>query len=340
MYNQNISYKLLESFDEEQLFPELWNNLLAKGSSDVIFMTWQWQKVWWQVFGRGKLLIVVAVANQEPIAIAPLFAEYGMLYFVGSGGSDYLDFIGDINDPGILEGMLLFAIEQVPDFAGCQFYHILSHSKTTDLLSTVAKSQAWRIFDEGEWNCPALELKNFPEQAVAATRKKSLLRHEAYFKRSGELRVEHLKKSGDIEPYLNSFFEQHITRWGQTRFPSLFLDPLQKLFFITLCGVASETEWIRFTRISSSGRSIAFHFGFNYKNSFLWYKPTFDIDLAKHSPGEVLLRQLLLLSIEEHAHTFDFGLGDENFKKRFSTNTITVRTWGLYPPSATKENQQ
>ena len=32
------------------------------------------------------------------------------------------------------------------------------------------------------------------------------------------------------------------------------------------------------------------HFGFEYGGRFIWYKPTFDMQYEKHSPGEVLIR--------------------------------------------------
>ena len=63
----------------------------------------------------------------------------------------------------------------------------------------------------------------------------------------------------------------------------------------------------------------------------MWYKPSFAIDLARRSPGEVLLRQLILAAIEEGAKTFDFGLGDEAFKNRFATHVNKVNTYSLYP---------
>src|SRR4051812_22780233 len=110
--SSTISYRVIESFEDNSITPEKWNELLSHGSTDVIFMTWQWQRAWWQAFGRGKLLIVIAEKNEETIAIAPLFSEYGMIYFVGSGGSDYLDFIGGISDE-ILEGLFLKAIEEI-----------------------------------------------------------------------------------------------------------------------------------------------------------------------------------------------------------------------------------
>ena len=70
----------------------------------------------------------------------------------------------------------------------------------------------------------------------------------------------------------------------------------------------------------------------------MWYKPSFAIDLARHSPGEALLRQLLLAAIEEKACAFDFGLGEEAFKSRFATGIRYVRNWGLYAPDALKQS--
>lgn len=43
----------------------------------------------------GQLMLILAERNGQPVALAPLFADSGMVYFVGSGGSDYLDFVGD-----------------------------------------------------------------------------------------------------------------------------------------------------------------------------------------------------------------------------------------------------
>jgi CelD/BcsL family acetyltransferase involved in cellulose biosynthesis len=67
----------------------------------------------------------------------------------------------------------------------------------------------------------------------------------------------------------------------------------------------------------------------SFAGSFLWYKPSFQISLARRSPGEVLLRQLLLTAYAEGAATFDFGIGDEPFKYRFASTVPHVRTWTL-----------
>lgn len=327
----SIQYHCLSGFNDPMLSPEDWAALQYKGSGNTVFMSWHWQKTWWEVFGRGKLLLLLAVKNDEPVALAPLFADGGMLFFVGSGGSDYLDFIGDTNDPEIIKGLLQLAIENTPALLGCRFYHIHTSSATPQTLDMVARKLGWDCFDEGGMPCPMLSIKEFPEKAKAATEKKSLLRHEGWFNRNGGIEVQHYSLYEDILPHLDAFFDQHIARWSATPYPSLFVDPLQRRFYKRLSEVASDTGWLRFTIVYWQQQAIAFHFGMHYNRSFLWYKPTFDITLAKLSPGEVLLRQLLLKAMEEAAEYFDFGLGDEAFKDRFASSTLTVTNIGLYP---------
>ena len=223
------------------------------------------------------------------------------------------------------------ARNSVPEFIGFRFFHLSDKSPTAELLRASASRLNLVLREEGVQPAPATQLGVDSAADRALTQKKSLLRHEAYFRRSGSLEVLHHSTAEEIEPHLDEFFQQHMARWSATPHPSLFHDDRQQRFYRTLTQYASPAGWLRFTRIAADGRPIAFHFGFVYHGSFMWYKPTFAIDLARHSPGEVLLRQLLLRGIEESAHTFDFGLGDEPFKQRFATHTQTVRDFGLYP---------
>lgn len=329
-----ISTRVLHGFDDPAFGPVEWERLLATGRSDVVFLTWHWQSAWWETFGRGQLLLVVAERDGEVVALAPLFAEAGMIYFVGSGGSDYLDFVGDISEPEILDSLLDQARQQVSGFIGFVFYHVPENSGTGGRLEQTAGRLGLKIFDEGSQRAPVLEMGADKMNGIEAANKKSLVRHERFFARDGQLKVENLDAGEKILPLLDGFFAQHVGRWAGTAFPSLFNDETQKQFYRSLTRTAADTGWLRFTRLDWQGRAIAFHFGFCHRGNFLWYKPTFAIDLAPRSPGEVLLRQLLLRAMEENAHTFDFGLGDEAFKQRFATQTNTVRNWGLYHPAA------
>lgn len=334
-----ISTRVLSGFDDPAFGPGEWGRLLATGQSDVVFLTWHWQSAWWEAFGRGQLLLIVAERAGDVVALAPLFAEAGMVYFVGSGGSDYLDFIGDTSDPAILVALLGEARLRAPGFCGFMLYHVRQDSQTGTRLARAGARLDLQILGDGDQQAPALELAARAEFALAATQKKSLVRHERYLRRAGSVTVQHVQTGREIVSHLDEFFDQHIRRWAVTPSPSLFCNPTHQHFYRLLTVAAATTGWLRFTRIEWQGSPVAFHFGFCYRGTFLWYKPSFAVEQASYSPGEVLLRQLLLAAIEEGAHTFDFGLGDEAFKARFATRVSQVRNWGLYEPTAVAGGQ-
>jgi CelD/BcsL family acetyltransferase involved in cellulose biosynthesis len=75
---------------------------------------------------------------------------------------------------------------------------------------------------------------------------------------------------------------------------------------------------ILFTVIRSKGVAIAYHFGFIFNKTLTWYKPSFDPDFLKHSPGEVLIKELLEYASYKDLDIFDFTVGKESFKLRFA----------------------
>lgn len=326
-----IRVQVNRDFQSLPLSDDEWRMLAARGDTWTVFQEPAWQRAWWSVYGRGELMIATVLANDVPVLLAPLFIDCGMAFPVGSGGSDYLDFIGDVSFPGALEAVLDRVRQCVPDLLGLRMYHVPESSRTACFLERVAADADLTMFDEGAIAAPVLDLERTGKAGLQASRKKSLVRHERALQRAGRLRVSHLSRSADILPHLEAFFDQHIRRWRPTAHPSLFCNSDHRAFFRKVVELADDENWLRFSVVDLDGRPIAFHLGFSHRDVFLWYKPSFEIELAHLSPGEVLLRNLLIASVLEGSRVFDFGLGDEQFKQRFSSQVPLVRTWGLYP---------
>ncbi len=332
MITTSVGARVLEGFDDSSFGYERWDKLLGEGSSaDLPSLTWAWQRTWWESYGRGELLLIAIERNGQVLALAPFYAHRGMVSLIGSGNTDYVDFIGDMSDPDVLDATLKTVIDRVSGFRGFTFYYVRDSSEGGKRLAAAAERLGLSCYEEGEMPAPAIDISGNPDIALAATSKKSLLRHERFFHREGKLEVHHMRDGAAILPNLEEFFEQHVARWAVTSTPSRFLDPGRRAITERMTRACANAGWLRFTRIDWEGRPIAFHYGSCYRGRYYFGTPTFAIDLARHSPGEVLLRQLLIAAIEEGAHTFDFGIGDEAFKLRFATHINYVRSWGLYP---------
>jgi CelD/BcsL family acetyltransferase involved in cellulose biosynthesis len=317
-----VRARVLRDFGDPALSPPQWDRLLAAGTNNV-FLTREWQTAWWSALGRGNLLLLAVEKDGQPVALAPLYSDQGMVYLVGSGFESYhLDFLGDTTDPGVVDALLAGAAESTPGFTGMEFYFI-SRKTQAQLESAAARlgfscTELWRVASM------TMDIAARPDVARAATRKKSLVRHENFYRRQGSLGVTHLSNGGEVTTHLDEMFTQHIRRWATTETPSLFTEERFRDFFRRWTEAAGARGWLRFTRLDWGGRAIAFHFGFRYGGRYIWYKPSFEIEEQRHSPGEVLLRQTLLAAIAEGAELFDFGTGDDSYKMRFADYVDSV----------------
>src|SRR5438309_6116361 len=131
MMNTAVKTRVLDGFDDPTFGKEQWDALLSAHNTDSVYLTWEFQRAWWEVFQWGKLLLIAAERDGRVVALAPFYTESGMVYFVGSGfESDCLDFLGDVSHPQVLDALLQTARDHVEDFQGFQLYFVPESSAT------------------------------------------------------------------------------------------------------------------------------------------------------------------------------------------------------------------
>jgi CelD/BcsL family acetyltransferase involved in cellulose biosynthesis len=314
-----VRVRLLRGFDD--LDQETWGDLVERSDTRAVFLTRTWLETWWRALGEGTLLLLAASSGDRIAAVAPLCARDGVVTFLGTDSSDYLDFLGGVTGPAL--AALLGAAREEAGAHSFRLAVLPEGSPTAPLLAAAAERLGMTLGREDAVPAPTLAAAGLHD----AARKQSLRRHEQWFRSHGDLAVVHARTAAEVVPQLDRFFEQHVERCTAAPYDSLFEDERHRSFYRRLAGL--DAPWLRFTRVDWNGAPIAFHFGMSFEGSFLWYKPSFDLALARRSPGEVLLRQLLLAAAAEGVRTFDFGIGDEAFKYRFATAVPRVRTWTL-----------
>lgn len=94
-------------------------------------------------------------------------------------------------------------------------------------------------------------------------------------------------------------------------------------YFIELNKIKKEFFHISILEINKE--IVAANFGFLYKKTFYYYLPTiFSDKFKKYSPGKVLISYLIVWCIKNNISFFDFGMGDESYKKYWSNNNIST----------------
>ncbi|HWH00757.1 MAG TPA: GNAT family N-acetyltransferase [Pilimelia sp.] len=326
----------LRGLSDPALPPTDWRALLAAGDTREVFGTPEWLAAWRGWHRRGRLAPVLVCRAGRPVLLAPFLVDTGMVFLCGVGAADYLDLLGAVDDAPAVAAALAHARRAAPGFVGFRLHHVPEDSRTGASLRAVAGPLGLELVDEGTAAAPYVDLAVDAATARPAAHRRSLLRHERGLRRAGSLAVSHARALPADSALLDAFFDQHVARWSATPHPSPLADPACRAFYRAVVAAGSAHGWLVFTALYLDGAPIAFHLGFDYAGSLLWYKPSFDPRHAARSPGEVLLRQLLLLAgADAGCRRFDFGLGDEPFKYRFATGVRRVRTWGLYPVAGT-----
>jgi CelD/BcsL family acetyltransferase involved in cellulose biosynthesis len=332
----NVRARVLTGFDDPLVGPARWEQLLHQGDSDVVFLTWPWLRAWWETLGDGDLLLIAAERAGEVVALAPLYATDGYVYFLGSGEADYMDFIGDVADPQVLTTLLDAARQRTSGFRGFRLPLIWHRSRTAQTLHEAARRLGLPCVLDYQMPSPEVDLRGQAE-AVQATLNRSMRKREEYLRRHGRLEVRQLRDSEAIRPHLKEYYAQHVARWQTKGGRSPFADPRQRAFVERFVQLAAPHGWVRFLRLDWEGRPLAFEFAWYYHGTHYSAPWCFAVEHSRHCPGHVLLRQSLLAALAEGLSTYDLGLGDQEYKFRLPVQLNRCCSWRLDPPAARED---
>jgi len=335
MASTRIKVRLVTDFGELDPLREQWNALAHRSETATVYQTFEWFAAWWLSFGGGGSLLVFLAYEADGLAgLAPLcirkrrvngVAE-DVVHFIGAENfaADYCDFLVPGERPDILVELLHAICNERPRWTVLDLSNVPSHSRHVERTAEFFSTIGLPVISRTLCDAPACVFGT-REDSKKLVNKKSLKRHYNYFVRNGILVFKHCDTEHEIRHYFDAFFEQHVRRWAKTATPSMFLSDRNRSFYRTLVGVLHPTGWLRFAVLLYNEEPLAFHLGFEYKGRFLWYKPTFNPEYSKKSPGEVLLKLLLEYAISKGLDEFDFTAGGEAFKYRFA-NTIRTNT--------------
>src|SRR5437762_1032657 len=105
-----ITTHILEGFDDPIFGRTQWDRLLDETNTNFISLTWLCQRMSWERHRRGDLLLIAVKRDGRFVALAPFYAHENTVFFVATDNSDYVDFIGDIGDPEVLDAILQAAL--------------------------------------------------------------------------------------------------------------------------------------------------------------------------------------------------------------------------------------
>ncbi len=316
---------------------EVWTSLLAQADVRTVFQSFDWFDAWRRSHPPEQRMFFLSLQDADgwvgfaPLMIAPGSRGKKELQFAASMNADYLDFVLVRRHEEALTAIAQFLRHNRHRWDEMYLRNVPAHSRNFALLKPAFTHAGLFPVLESTIACPALVIRGCEKEVGALINKYSLRRKVSALEKLGAVSFHTDCSPADIEAHLDNFFDQHVARWTGTASPSPFLRPEQRAFYRELVHSLAGSGVLNFCRLELDGKPVAYHFGFRYDDKLIWYKPSFDPAYAEHSPGLVLIRNLIDYALRSGCGELDFTIGEEPFKDRFTNQrraNANVRVFG------------
>jgi hypothetical protein len=341
---------------------EEWSELLGSSVSNFVFMTWQWQSLWWAHFGtsEGCQLHLLAVRREGGalVGIAPLFIAPEPLpplkeYHQGEtrpegegdprravrlvGGIDIADYLDIIAAPNayadVWSAVLDYLVSRQAEWDVIDLHSLPGSSPSREIVADQAGRRGLECKLLAEDVCPVLNLPLDWNTYLMSLRKKD--RHELRRK------VRKLEGRDDSRWYLVSPLDVPALEKGMQIFIDLhrrsgedkakFMDEQMAGFFRAMVHELAPTGWLDLAILDIDGHPAAAYFSFNYNKRIYLYNSGYEPRWASYSAGIALLAYRIHKAILQGIEIFDFLRGDEPYKYDFGAKDTYIYRAVLQP---------
>ena len=292
-----------------------WESVLRDSPENTLFLTSQWQKVWWDTFGEGHTMCGFTYPESNEIsAIASLAKSGDTVSFIGSEDTfDYNDFlIRPGHEVGFYQTLLDCMEEQ--KFGMLRLVSLRETSPTLQILPDLARKHGYTVEVKEEDVTSGIGLPSTWDEYLSLLNKKD--RHELRRK------IRRMDSQTDWKWYslsepteVNERLGEFIKLMRQSRADKdEFMTPERERFFYNITQRMSELGLLQLYFLHMDGVTVATSLCFDYGGSRLLYNSGYDPEYAYYSVGLLLNAMCLKDAIEQGLTYFDFLRGPEPYK--------------------------
>ena len=323
-----------------------WEALRAAAGAGV-FMSWEWMATWWEHYGAGRDLCIMAVRDPGGalVGVAPLMGGIRRYRGLRVRTIELLGAGGQVS-PDLLD---LLALPQRADEVGRAVWAHLARRASWDLLmldnveAGAAAASALAIAAKGDglvWeikakaSCPFIRLPGTWEAYLAGRgpgTRYDLRRKARALRRGHDVKLERVEEAQHLGRAMEELFDLHAARWRMRGEPGSFdRDPRNRAFHRAMAAAAERRGWLRLYFLNVDGRRVAAFVGYEVGGRLSYYQLGWDPAWGRWSVGTVLIAEVLRDAIARGVKEFDFLRRAEAYKGRLAEEargTVTLRVW-------------
>ena len=316
-----------------------WNELLDHCATATIFSTWEWLFPWWQAFGEGRKLVVLAFfdSSKRLVALAPMslatLRVAGVLNLRllrllgdGSGDSDNLDMpVRRGFESDFASSFLNYLDRRDIEWNLCELNTLPSDSAAGREILNRMRETGWTPVTHHQ-PCSTIRLPDRWESYLEQISKKEKDKLRYYSRRIEKryrARFYKCTQESEISPCLDALFDLHRKRWQQRGEAGVFATPARRQFYEQMSRNFLARNWLEFWLLDLDGKTVAAQFAFRHRDRVFALQEGFDPAFSGESVGFVLRGHALKQCIADGVAYYDFLAGKSESKERWAVDVLS-----------------
>ena len=324
-----MNLELIDKIERLRKIQPFWEELLSVYTGRDFFLMHQWFFAWWDIYGNGKKLFVLALWEGDQLM--GLFLLYkiskGPFIVITFAGqpivSDRMDFI---LRPGYEEECLLnfiswlfsrfdWDIMILRDFASFSLNPEILCQKLTEV-----GKKTLTFLEAPNYYISLNKFRNIDSFLNVTTNKKSRKRLRYKERRLSRYKSVEWNILFGIDDSLVDEMEDLVTKRSirGLKDKSYFSNPKNTLFLKRLSREPINQNNILLFTLRIKGELCAYRLIFQYDNKLLCYQTSFDMNFSKLSIGNQITYRAIEYAFVNGYNEVDFLKGDEKHKKQYT----------------------
>jgi CelD/BcsL family acetyltransferase involved in cellulose biosynthesis len=309
---------------------ETWERLRLAAPTESVFLTPEWLQSWCRHLGVGHPLLFAVVDDGAVVALAPVERAWvgglAVLRPIGLGVSDYFDLLLPAEAEGrraAVETLADALVERTGAWDALDWRGLPAESPTIDALVAAASARGMRHAVVPGYARPAIALDGTWDEYLGSRPGRFRYNLRSRLRRleeRGPVQFRTISRPDDVAPALAALTELHVRRWTGQHTATIFSSSSSaRRFYVEACTHYAERGMLDLTLLDVGGRPVAGSLGFVDRETYYYYLPAWEPELAPLSPSGLLLAHLVERAYALGLRRFDFMLGDEPYKARWAT---------------------
>lgn len=307
---------------------EGWKKLFLNSTDVTPFQSWEWnlEKIYKFTTSEKPKIIVGYNKKNELIGLAPLklkrykFTNIKILEFIGTGPSDYLDFLVDQEYKYYFISSLFNLIKNSGDWTILNFNNL--RESTVNLITSCLP------FEINKQDvCPCICLPGSMKKYENVVHKRELKSIKRQLRKLlPKNRLEYIVKDSsvslkeDVDIFINLHQKRHNSKGERGR----FFTETRKENFHDISKLLYEAGILQIEMLKIDSQIAAINYILVWNNRKYNYLSGMNPDFANFKPGKILIYYMINDAINKGCNVFDFLQGAEKYKYFWTNEEIQL----------------